>query len=223
MRVLVIGANGRMGSQVIELCKSQNIDYVGIDKNSKTDKQQFDDECKTCDVAIDFSCAEALEKNLEFCIKNKINIVVATTEHNDKNISLINNAKKHIAVFFASNLSLGFYKATKAIQVIDNPKYDVAIIEQHHKHKKDNPSGSAKSLQKSLEQNHKSVQCYGIRGGEEVGTHSVIFLSEHEKITVTHQAYSRKVFAQGAIDVALFLKAKKKGLFYMKDFFEYEK
>ena len=223
MNILVIGADGKMGSQVIDICKQQNICYVGVDKNSKNYKQQFDDECKNCDIAIDFSYADALENNVKFCIENKINIIVATTGHNDKNLSFLNNAKKYIAVFLAPNLSLGFYKMTKAIEVIDNKKYDVAIVEQHHKHKKDTPSGSAKSLQKMLEQNHKIVQCYGIRGGEEVGTHSVVFLSEYEKITITHQANSRKIFAQGAIDVAMFLKSKKKGLFYMKDFFEYEK
>ena len=212
-----------MGDCVADICKTQNISFVGVDKNAKNCKQNFDDDCKDCDVAIDFSCADALETNLNFCIKNKINIVVATTGHSSKNIDLIQRAKKHIAVFFASNLSLGFFKMLKAIEVIDNKKYDVAIVEQHHKHKKDNPSGSAKTLQNTLEKNHKYVQTFGIRGGEEVGTHSVTFFALHEKITITHQANSRELFAQGAIDVAMYLTTKKKGFYLMKDFFAYEK
>ena len=77
MKILIIGANGRMGQQVVSLCKKKNIDFIGVDINSQNYKKQFDEDCKVCDVAIDFSCADALEKNLEFCIKNKINIVVA--------------------------------------------------------------------------------------------------------------------------------------------------
>ena len=223
MKILIIGANGRMGKKVASLCQKQNIEYVGVDPNSQNCKNQFDEDCQKCDIAIDFSCADALSKNLEFCVKHKINIVVATTGHNQENMQLIQNAKKHIAIFVASNLSIGFYKFTRAIENFDNPTYDVAIVEQHHKHKKDNPSGSAKLLQKILEQNHKNVQTFGIRGGEEIGMHSVVFFADHEKITITHQINSRDVFAQGAIDVARFVSTKHKGVFSMKDYFENEK
>lgn len=223
MKILIIGANGRMGQQVVSLCKKKNIDFIGVDINSQNYKNQFDEDCKGCDVAIDFSCADALEKNLEFCIKNKINIVVATTGHNNKNMQLMQNAKKYIAIFVASNLSIGFYRFIKAIENLDNKSCDVAIVEQHHKHKKDNPSGSAKVLAKLLEQTHKNVQVCGIRGGEENGTHSVVFFAEYEKITITHQANSRDVFAKGAIDAGEFLLSKRKGVFSMKDLVENEK
>ena len=223
MKILIIGVNGKMGKRVAEICKKQNIDFAGVDIKEQSCKQQFDAECANCSVAIDFSSPDALEKNLEFCVKNKINIVVATTGHSDKNMQLIQSAKKQIAIFVCPNLSVGFYRFILATQKLDCKNYDVAIIEQHHKHKKDNPSGSAKQIQKTLDKNHTSIQTFGIRGGEEIGSHSVVFLGEYEKITITHQANSRDVFAQGAIDVAKFLMSKRKGFFEMKDYFENEK
>ena len=223
MKILIIGVNGKMGKQVVEICKKQNIDFVWVDINAQDCKSQFDEECTTCNVAIDFSSADALEKNLEFCIKNKINIVVATTGHSEKNMQLVQNAKKQIAIFVCSNLSVGFYRFILATKKLDCKNYDVAIVEHHHKHKKDNPSGSAKQIQKALDKNHSNIQTFGIRGGEEIGSHSVVFFGEYEKITITHQANSRDVFAQGAIDVAKFLMSKRKGIFEMKDYFENEK
>ena len=128
MKILIIGANGRMGKQVVQICQKQNIDFVGVDINSQNYKQQFDDDCKSCDVAIDFSCAEAVIKNIEFCIKNKMNIVVATTGHSQQNMTALQNAKKYIAVFVASNLSLGFFKVAKAIEIIDNKNMMLQLL-----------------------------------------------------------------------------------------------
>ena len=217
MKILLLGANGKMGKIVQEYCVNHNIDTICVDPTfAKIQKQQLDTDCKNVDVVLDFSNADALSDNLDFCLKNNLPYVVATTNHSKQNLKKINKAKDYIAIFFSPNFSFGFNLFLQAIKNLNRKIFDVAIIEQHHKSKKDNPSGSAKQIAKVME-DREDLQIFGIRGGTEIGTHTVLFFSKNEKIEITHTAQNRIVFAHGAICACQFLQDKSKGLYSMKD------
>ncbi|MCL1882027.1 MAG: 4-hydroxy-tetrahydrodipicolinate reductase [Oscillospiraceae bacterium] len=191
------------------------------------------------EVIIDFSHPSALTDLLTYCKTKNIPLVAATTGYNNDEISQIKNAAAQIPVFFSGNMSLGINLlqdlAKRAVRVLGE-QFDIEIIEKHHNLKKDAPSGTALMLADSINsefvrkkqyvydrhtalKSRKSseIGIHAIRGGTIVGEHEVIFAGHDEVISLSHSALSKEVFAVGAINAAIFLKNKPKGLYDMSD------
>lgn len=191
------------------------------------------------DVIIDFSRPDALDEILEYALAHKTGIMLATTGYSAEQQQAIDKASQSIAVFQSSNMSLGvnllIELCRKASQVLGE-KFDIEIIEQHHNQKVDSPSGTALSIanaineefenskeyvygrhDKNCRRTDKEIGIHAIRGGTIVGKHDVLFIGKDEVITVSHEAQSRAVFAQGAIRAGIFLSTKTSGKYSMKD------
>jgi 4-hydroxy-tetrahydrodipicolinate reductase len=191
------------------------------------------------DVVIDFSHPSSLGDTLAFCKKNSVPVVIATTGYSEEETAAIKAAAAVIPVFFTGNMSLGINLladlARRAARVLGN-QYDMEIIEKHHNRKVDAPSGTAFMLADALnsERGQTLKYVYGrggkhqprtknelgihaVRGGTIVGEHEIIFAGHDEIISLSHSALSREVFANGAINAALFLAGQKAGLYDMSD------
>ena len=191
------------------------------------------------DVVIDFSVSSATEEILVFCQDKRIPIVIGTTALSDALIEKIRLASGQIPVFRSGNMSLGINLMRvllKQTRQTLGDAFDIEIIEAHHNRKKDAPSGTALMLADAIEQADGTEHAYvfgrsekdrrrakgeigfhSIRGGTIVGEHEVRFLGEDEEIAIKHAAYSKRVFAAGALRAASYLLTKPKGLYSMED------
>ncbi len=193
------------------------------------------------DVMIDFSTPEATAHNLQSCMDLGKAIVVGTTGMTAEQVENLNETAKHIPVFFAANMSVGVNVTLKLLELAAKAlgeHTDIEVIEAHHKHKVDAPSGTAlkmgevlaQSLGKDLQQDGVfarhgitgerkagSIGFSAIRGGDIAGEHMVMFIGEAERIEITHRASDRKIFAQGALRAAKWLAMKPPGLYGMND------
>lgn len=194
LKIGLIGANGRMGKAIASL---QPI----IPITRTTPRTPLN-----CDVLIDFSSPLALHQNLA---ANKP-IVIGTTGHLD--LSPIEQAAKHLPIFFAPNFSLGAAILNRlATLVASRFPADIDIIETHHTQKRDAPSGTALQLAKNLPNAH----IHSIRSGKTIGEHTLIFNNAEERLTLSHQVHTREAFARGALAAAHFLIGKPPGLYDM--------
>lgn len=215
MKVLLIGADGKMGKEMSKYFDESGTKYFKIDKDNRHLAKKLD-----FDVILDFSTADALCDNLKLALGRKCPIIVATTGHSQKNQQLITEYSKHIAVFLSANFSIlftVFRKFLKAIKNIDG--MEVVVNEVHHKTKKDKPSGSAKELIKLLNSKNIIPKVYVLRVGDVVGEHGVEFYSKDEKLEIKHTAQSKQVFCHGAYLACKFMANKKSGLYGMEDIF----
>ena len=232
---------GQVITQLVE--KDPEIEIVaGIDLNDCRDNGYpvFTD-IWTCDVqadaVIDFCTAKATDTLLEYCEKRQIPVVLCTTGLTDEQIKKVEETSKHVAVLKSANMSLGINLLMKlvkeAAQTLAAAGFDV---EKHHRLKVDAPSGTALALADSLnegldnayhytfdrsqrreQRDDKEIGISAVRGGTIVGEHDVIFAGDDEVITFQHTAYSKKLFAKGAIQAAKFLKGKEPGWYQMSD------
>lgn len=190
-----------------------------------------------CDVIIDFSHHTNVEKIYNYVLKYKKPVVIATTGHTDEELDLINKMSKIVPVLFSSNFSLGVIlmnRIIKEISPILRDSFDVELIEKHHNKKIDSPSGTAKMLLNSIEGDDEIPLVYGrsgikkreplgeigvhsVRGGTIVGEHEVIYAGEDEVISIKHEAFSKKIFARGALTGARWILDKEKGMYNMED------
>ncbi|HQT26005.1 MAG TPA: 4-hydroxy-tetrahydrodipicolinate reductase, partial [Burkholderiales bacterium] len=194
-----------------------------------------------CDVLIDFTRPEATLTHIDFCRKMKINMVIGTTGFSQEGKSLLAEAADDIAIVFAPNMSVGVNLAFKLLEVaakVLGNDYDVEIIEAHHRHKVDAPSGTALKMgevvAETLGRDLSECAVYGrqgvtgerasstigfstVRGGDIVGDHTVLFAGTGERIEITHKAESRATFATGALRAARFLAGRDAGLYDMRD------
>ena len=234
IRAIVSGCNGRMGQVVTRMCAAtDDIEVVaGFDVN--TEKRSgypvFADpmECQIqADVLIDFSNAGLLDKLLPYCLQHKLPAVICTTGHTQEQLNALKKASEQVPMFRSGNMSLGINLLTnllkKAAAVLGS-NFDVEIVEKHHRTKVDAPSGTAimladavadgldytpeyvyerKSVRKQRDRNEIGISA--VRGGTIVGEHEVMFCGQDEVITFSHSAYSREVFANGAVTAARFL------------------
>lgn len=245
IKVLINGCNGKMGQEVAKEIKlTQDIEVLcGVDRIDTGDNNfpvftNINDINLIPDVIIDFSIPEATFKILEFAQKHKIPTVIATTGLSENQISKLEEYSKEFPIFKSSNMSyeinlMANLVAQLAKKLSDS---DIEIIETHHNRKIDSPSGTAlilaDSINKALDnkmsyeydrhskrekRSKTEIGIHSIRGGNEVGKHSVIFFGNNESFEITHNVNSRAVFANGAIKAALFIVHKDNGLYNMNN------
>ena len=244
IKILLNGANGKMGSEVIQAVKSvENCEIVcGFDQEENTTNgfpvyKTIEDIKENVDVIIDFSVPVATFEILKYARQNKTPIVIATTGFSKEQIEEIQEVSKEIPVFRSSNMSLDINLMASLIQKVAEvlTTADIEIIETHHNRKIDSPSGTAilladainevlenkkeytfDRMQKREKRNKNEIGFSSIRGGNIVGEHTVKFFGENEALEITHKAYSRQVFAEGAINAAKFIVEQKPGLYDMR-------
>lgn len=247
VRIIMNGCNGHMGQVIAGLAAQDPEAEIaaGIDLEDKgicsfpvfTDIEKCDVEA---DVMIDFSSAKATDKVLEYCGSRKLPLVLCTTGLSQEQLEKVEETAKKTAVLRSANMSLGINTLLKLIQdaakVLAAAGFDMEIVERHHNLKVDAPSGTALALADSLNeamdnQYHyvydrsqkrekreaKEIGISAVRGGTIVGDHEVIFAGPDEVIEFKHTAYSKTVFAKGAVEAAKFLKGKGAGRYDMSD------
>jgi 4-hydroxy-tetrahydrodipicolinate reductase len=194
-----------------------------------------------CHALIDFTRPEATLDHLKACRERGINIVIGTTGFSAEQKELIADAGRDIGVVFAPNMSVGVNLSLKLLDMaarVLNEGYDIEIVEAHHRHKVDAPSGTAlrmgEVVANALGRNLAECAVYGregvtgerspstigfatVRGGDIVGDHTVMFAGTGERVEITHKASSRATFALGALRAARFLAQSGKGLYDMQD------
>jgi 4-hydroxy-tetrahydrodipicolinate reductase len=260
-RIAIVGATGRMGrcliksamlnsqitlTTVIARPNSKEIGtdsglLAGIEKTFITVTDSLESKLSDFDILIDFTNPEASIKFIEICQKENKKIVIGTTGFNQTQQDKISALSKEMAIVMSPNMSIGVNLTLKLLELtsqIIGEESDIEIIEAHHRHKIDAPSGTAlrmgetiaNSLNRNLnecaiygregltgERNPKTIGFSTIRAGDIVGDHTVMFANEGERIEITHKASSRMTFANGAIRAATWLADKEKGLFTMRD------
>ena len=247
IKIILNGANGAMGKVVTDLISlDSDVEIVaGVDLNTDATLSfpVFDDIRKIdieADAIIDFASVKAVDNLLDFIEEKKIPAVICTTGLSEKQIERINELAKSSAILRSANMSLGINTLSKVLaQIAPTLRaagFDIEIVEAHHRRKLDAPSGTAILLADAVNENMEEKLSYtydrserheprradeiglsAVRGGTIVGDHDVIFAGEDEVITFSHRAYSRKIFANGAISAAKFLQGKTAGLYDMSD------
>jgi len=260
LKVVIAGCSGRMGHVLLE-CVFADADLVLHGALDRADNQQLgrdageqlgkisgvkvtdsiDDALKNADVLVDFTRPEASMLYLSACQQHQVKMIIGTTGFSAEQKQAIEAASKNIAIVFAPNMSVGVTLLINLVQSaakVLNEGYDIEIIEAHHRHKVDAPSGTALRLGEAaasaLGRNLETCAVYGregvtgerdpstigfatVRGGDVVGDHTVLFAGIGERVELTHKASSRATFALGALRAAKFLNGKNAGLFDMQD------
>jgi 4-hydroxy-tetrahydrodipicolinate reductase len=220
LRILLIGAKGRMGKTIIDLAKRSG----AVDIVAQCDfGDAIEPAMKNCDVVIDFSSAETIEEICHVALERRQPLVIGTTAHSPAQRGLIEEAAKSLPIVFASNFSVGvnalFWLTRRTAEILGS-EFDLEIVEMHHRTKKDAPSGTAKTLAQILKEARKldgQVAIQSIREGDVVGDHTVIFAGAGERLELTHRASSRETFAKGALNAARWVIDKPPGLYSMQD------
>ena len=214
--IAIIGANGRMGTQMQQYLTKMNKSFVCIDIENRNNN--FSD----IDGIIDFSSPIALKSNLIMAKQLKVPIVIGTTNHNNSNLLEIEKFSKNIPIFIDSNFSLQFnvlLKMLKSLSSLNNNEF--LLQEIHHKNKKDSPSGSAKKMINKLNLIGVQPNVNVIRIADVVGEHSLKIYGQSEVLEIKHIAKSREIFCEGAVKALEFIKTKQKGLYNMEDLLNY--
>ena len=230
MKIILLGACGKMGANVTALCKETGDEIVcGVDLAPKPAPfpvyDSFEKIGEKADVVIDFSSPQNLTERLDYCKAHALPILLAATGYSEQDLEAIQNAAASIAVFKTGNLSLGVNVLQKLVKkaAAALADFDAEIIEKHHNLKKDAPSGTALMLAESAKEGfggEKRFVCgrHGIVGAREKS--EVIFAGTDEIVTLSHSARSRMVFASGALKAAAWLIGRNAGLYDMDDLLE---
>lgn len=190
-KIIIVGSKGKMGLAASEILKN----YYEIIKIDKGDEMgDFGAE-----MVIDFGSAESSVASAEYCFKKRIPLIVGSTGQSESELEKIRQVASVAPLLICSNFSMGMVLVRKCIEtILSVDDLDICIFEKHHKNKKDSPSGTALSLEKFIgEHTNSKVQILAERGGEEIGTHKLDFYFGSELVSISHQAFSRKAFADG--------------------------
>ncbi len=261
MRIAVVGCSGRMGLSLIKAVDASELtqlsvaisrpesdsigkdagELAGIGKKNIVITNNLALVTDQFDVLIDFTRPEPSMDYIELCRQTGKKVVIGTTGYNEEQKSIINKTAKEIAIVLAPNMSVGVNLSLKLLEMtakVMGDYTDIEVIEAHHRHKVDAPSGTAlrmgEVIAKSLGRDLKDCAIYGrkgntgerdrktigfstIRAGDIVGEHTVMFADEGECVEITHKASSRMTFANGAVRAATWLKEKNNGLYDMQD------
>jgi len=220
VRVLLIGAAGRMGKSVLDLAQSDR----EIEIAARCDVgDPIEPAMENCDVAIDFSQADSIGEICRAASQHGKSLVIGTTGHSQQQRKTIEETAHSIPIVLASNFSVGvnvlFWLTQKASEFL-GPDFNPKIVETHHKMKKDAPSGTAKTLADTLKvvQKHDGeIPIQSIREGDVVGEHTVIFGGPGESLELKHLAANRGIFAGGALRAAKWIINKPPGLYSMQN------
>jgi 4-hydroxy-tetrahydrodipicolinate reductase len=220
VRVLLIGAAGRMGKSVFDLAQSDR----EIEIAARCDLgDPIEPAMENCDVAIDFSQADSIGEICRAASQHGKSLVIGTTGHSQQQRKTIEETAHSIPIVLASNFSVGvnvlFWLTQKASEFL-GPDFNPKIVETHHKMKKDAPSGTAKTLADTLKvvQKHDGeIPIQSIREGDVVGEHTVIFGGPSESLELKHLAANRGIFAGGALRAAKWIINKPPGLYSMQN------
>ena len=223
---------------------AETVAGIDVADNIETNKYPVFTDIDTCnveaDVVIDFSTAKAVDKLMDYCERRKLPLVLCSTGLSEEQIARVKNDSSKIAILKSANMSLGINVLMKALKEVAKTLapagFDIEIVEQHHHNKLDAPSGTALALADSINEEFdnsyeyvydrsqvrkkrdaKEIGISAVRGGSIVGDHQVIFAGLDEVVTIQHTAYSRAIFAKGAVAAAKFLKDKTSGLYDMSD------
>ncbi len=259
-RVAVAGASGRMGRMLIEAVRAADdcelagaLDVasspaVGSDASAFLGHasgviiaSELDAGLRNAQVLIDFTRPEGTLAHLRVCRQRGVNAVIGTTGFTDAQKAEISAAARDIAIVMAPNMSVGVNVTLKLLEMAAkalSTGYDIEIIEAHHRHKVDAPSGTALKMGEVIadalgrdlkdcavyaregvtgERDPSSIGFATIRGGDIVGDHTVLFAGTGERIEITHKSASRVTYAQGSLRAVRFLRGRKSGLFDMFD------
>jgi 4-hydroxy-tetrahydrodipicolinate reductase len=233
IKLVVSGCQGRMGQRITALALKdkafkisallENKDRPDVSLLSHNIPVSFEDSAlKGSDVLIEFTTPEATLEHLRACQKYGVNMVIGTTGFSEAQVAQIKKASSKVATVFSSNMSVGvnlvFALIRQAAQVTGR-HYWMTLSEIHHVHKKDAPSGTAKTMAEIAERHSKAKvkDIASTREGEVIGDHTITFESPVDLISIHHHAKTRDIFAQGALVAAKFSAKKKKGLFNMQD------
>ena len=228
-------------TEIVGVFDIENIDKtflisVGLQPGIATNRENS---FEAADVVIDFTSPKALFNFTEAAVANNTGLVIGTTGLENQHFKLLQQSGQSVPVFYAPNMSFGvnsfFSLARKAAAQLKD--FDIEIIETHHRYKKDAPSGTAIKLgeeiadelnyskeqfnfnrqQDQQERKKNEIGFSSIRGGNIPGEHTVIFHGDNESIELTHRAFNREIFSDGAIEASIWLSKQKKGYFTFKD------
>ena len=259
-KVVVAGAGGKMGRTLISLAlrdKSfrlagaferpdssvlgQDVGFLaGVEPQGTFVVSSLESVIEGTHAVIDFTSPKATLEHAEMCAKYKKGIVIGTTGFSPKEEAHLKKIATKIPIVKAPNMSLGvnlLFKLSFLLAAQLGDDYDVEIVEAHHRHKKDAPSGTALELARQVAEGRKvdlfaysiygrkgitgarkkgTIGIHAVRGGDVVGEHTVSFMADGERIELTHKASSREAFGRGALFAAHFLRQKKSGLYSMR-------
>ncbi len=247
IRLIMNGCNGKMGQMISRMAAEDEevVIAAGIDKwddghNSYPVFSDLENCDQEADCLVDFSTASGVDHMLEYCVKKGLPCVLCTTGLSEAQTAAVKEASAKVAILRSANMSLGINLLLKMLKEaaakLAPAGFDIEIVEKHHRMKLDAPSGTALALADSINEELggdyeyvydrsgrrekrpvKEIGLSAVRGGTIVGCHDVIFAGEDEVITFSHTAYSRAVFAKGALQAAKFLTGKPAGMYDMGD------
>ncbi len=247
MKIAVVGYYGKVGKTVIEAIKEDPECEIafGVSRSAKDGEikngipvfKDFQSVNLKCDGIIDFSHRENLSSMLDYAIDNKLALVIATTGFNEDDENKIKEASANIPILHSHNTGLGINIMLGILKKMarELKDFDIEIIEKHHNRKEDAPSGTSKLLFDSMKQarpelypqysrdkifqkrEKNEVGFHSVRAGSIISDHDVIFASDDDILTLSHQALSDASFAKGAIRGLKYIKNKKNGLYSMQD------
>ena len=236
--ICVPGISGKMGMEIAKLVLLDNTnitlssgvvrDQTKLSQNTSNFDQKIitsnlNQAISNCDVCVDFTRPEYSMNIINECIKHNKKLIVGTTGFSDSQIKEIELASKEISILKSSNMSIGINLCLKLVEKITSSigdNSDIDIIEHHHRHKVDMPSGTSLAFENVIKNNlsdHKDINHHCLRVGNVVGDHMVKFTLENESVEINHKSFDRKIFAEGAILALKWIAKKNKGLYTMSD------
>ena len=238
MKIAIVGAAGRMGKMLCKLAEGTELEVVSrVDVAEGYDRTWADG----TEGVIDFSFHTAVAPSVEKAAKQGLAYVIGTTGLSPEEQARVNAAAKLIPIVQSGNYSLGvnlLLELVRKAAAVLGPEYDVEVVEMHHRHKKDAPSGTALMLAKSAaagrgvdfdskaiygrkgdigERPHGEIAVHALRGGSVIGDHTVMFAGDVERVELVHKAQGREAFAAGALKAVAWAKGKAPGMYTMRD------
>lgn len=223
LEIILSGATGRVGLEIIKIVSLKKDLILAAEISSKSEGwESINLKKKKNIVVIDFSLPDGLESAMKWCEKNKVPLVSGTTGISNVHKLKLQKLAKKIPVLWSANMSPGISVLKKLILSFPELKeYEVQLVEKHHKHKKDSPSGTALELENVIDRSKlsksKRNKTISIRGGGIPGEHRLLVMGEGEVIELTHHALNRSIFAEGAIRAAYWLIKQEPGLYTLED------
>lgn len=237
--LLITGKSGRMG-QALQIAADEN---TAVRVTATHDAgEDLEAAVAKARCIIDFTVHSFTKEVVDVAVKHNLTLVIGTTGHTDAEREHIRAAAKIIPIVYASNYSVGvntlFWLTRRATRILTQDRFDIEVVEMHHRHKIDSPSGTARTLLEILNEETntsyeediahgrignigprppREIGMHTLRGGDVVGDHTVIFAADGERVELTHKASSRLTFAAGAVRAAVWLQNQNPGLYDMQD------